>query len=105
MVPDTFCIGVTAEEYRRIRITIEVEPVFFSECFVLKVGIVADLRSETGVIASDNVNALVPPVGKILRFVVFSCVDSKRRESASTAPAASNVFFICMPLFENPLRE
>ena len=34
---------------------------------------------ETGVIASDNVNALVPPVGKILRFVVFSCVDSKRR--------------------------
>ena len=79
VVPDTFCIGVTAEEYRRIRITIEVEPVFFSECFVLKVGIVAELRSETGVIASDNVNALVPPVGKILRFVVFSCVDSKRR--------------------------
>lgn len=96
MVPDTFCIGVTAEEYRRIRITIEVEPVFFSECFVLKVGIVADLRSETGVIASDNVNALVPPVGKILRFVVFSCVDSKDEESASTAPAASNVFsYVC----------
>lgn len=96
MVPDTFSIGVTAEEYRRIRITIEVEPVFFSECFVLKVGIVADLRSETGVIASDNVNALVPPVGKILRFVVFSCVDSKDEESASTAPAASNVFsYVC----------
>ncbi len=29
----------------------------------------------------------------------------KDEESASTAPAASNVFFICMPLFENPLRE
>lgn len=105
MVPDTFGIGVTAEEYRRIRITIEVEPVFFSECFVLKVGIVADLRSKTGVIASDNVNALVPPVGKILRFVVFSWLTVKDEESASTAPAASNVFFICMPLFENPLRE
>ena len=101
MVPDTFSIGVTAEEYRRIRITIEVEPVFFSECFVLKVGIVADLRSETGVIASDNVNQSERYCG--LSF--SAALTVKDEESASTAPAASNVFFICMPLFENPLRE
>lgn len=79
MVLDIFSIGVIVEEYRRIRIIIEVELVFFSECFVFKVGIVADLRFETGVIVFDNVNVLVLLVGKILRFVVFSCVDSKRR--------------------------
>lgn len=95
MVPDTFSIGVTAEEYRRIRITIEVEPVFLANASYsgrYRCGSAV----ETGVIASDNVNALVPPVGKILRFVVFSCVDSKDEESASTAPAASNVFsYVC----------
>lgn len=105
MVPDTFSIGVTAEEYRRIRITIEVEPVFFSECFVLKVGIVADLRSETGVIASDNVNALVYQSERYCGLSFSAALTVKDEESASTAPAASNVFFICMPLFENPLRE
>ncbi len=46
--------------------------------------------------ASDNVNALVPPVGKILRFVVSAALTVKDEESASTAPAASMFFsYVC----------
>ena len=78
MVPDTFCIGVTAEEDRSIHVAVEIKPVFLGECFVFQVGIVADLWSETGVIATNHVNALVPPVGEILWFVVFRCVNSER---------------------------
>lgn len=78
VVLDIFSIGVIVEEYWCICIIIEVELVFFSECFVFKVGIVVDLWFEMGVIVFDNVNVLVLLVGKILWFVVFSCVDSKR---------------------------
>ncbi|MNV19149.1 hypothetical protein D3C71_1100010 [compost metagenome] len=68
MVPDTFRIGVTAEEDRCIHVAIEIKPVFFGESFVFQVGIVAELWSEAGVIAAHHVNALVPPVGNIFRF-------------------------------------
>src|SRR5690606_23618715 len=55
VVPDTFRVGITAEEYRCVHVAIEIKPVFFSECFVLEVGIVTDLRSETGMVAAYNV--------------------------------------------------
>ncbi|SAD73893.1 Uncharacterised protein [Enterobacter cloacae] len=78
VVPDTFRVGVTAEEYRCVHVAIEIKPVFFCECFVLEVSIVTDLRSETGMVAAYHVNALVPPVGEVLWFVVFRCVNSER---------------------------
>jgi hypothetical protein len=76
----------------------------FGERFVFQIGIVTDLRSKTGVVAAHHVNTLVPPVRQVLRFVVFCRARRKDVESATTAPAASNVFFIIMPLFKLSLK-
>ena len=79
MVPDTFSLRVTTEEDRCIHVAVEIKPVFLGERFIFQVGIVTNLRSETRVVAADHVNALVPPVGEVLWFVVFRCVNSERR--------------------------
>ena len=78
VVPDTFCRAIAAEEHRSIDIAVKIKPVFFGERFVFQIGIVTDLRSETGVVAPYHVNTLVPPVRQILRFVVFCRARGKR---------------------------
>ncbi|MNE12639.1 hypothetical protein D3C80_1054440 [compost metagenome] len=79
VVPDTFRIGVTTEEYGRIQVTIEIKPVFLSESFIFQIGIVTDLWPKTSVVATHYVDALMPPVGNIFRFCVLCCVNSERR--------------------------
>ena len=56
-----------AEEVGQIEVAVKIEPVFFREGFIFQIDVVIELRSEAGVIAAHHVDALVPPVGEVLR--------------------------------------
>jgi hypothetical protein len=93
VVPDTFCRAVTAEEYRRIHIAVEIKPVFFGERFVFQIGIVTDLRSKTGVVATHHVYTLVPPIRQRYCGLSFSAAPAVKMWRAPVRRLLPVMFF------------
>lgn len=70
-IPDPFIDRVAGtEELRDIYIAIKIEPVLLGKGFILQIYIIVTERPKAGMVAPHHVNALVPPVGKILAIIV-----------------------------------